>query len=474
VPDQMEQPMMRNEHIVRAHQAPEQAINPYTSDPWRVIHVDNSASDSPMGDGTAASPLTTLAQAEAAATEAFDVVYISTGNSVNSPYGGSFTFQDDNQYLVGQGSSLIIPTVSCGQIALASLTGGSTDYPVLSNPSGASIVLTNGGYYDPTVNHLKVLGSAVAITDGVGMPGSSTATISDVTIVGTGASQTGVVIQDLASGGGTFNFTNVRLNGLTADGFVVDGQAANGIAARVNIESSSIEDTSGSAIVVNDVVGAGRVRLSKSTIKGTTDAGITITGGKAIVESGTITNVGTAGVMVAAKPVINPPDPLVASGTSTVQVVDSVIVATVGVQGASVNSGDVVNLTINNNAFIAAKGGNGINLSVDAGTMNTNIVGNAFGVRGTTAFITGTAGGITSPATVDSAIYLTTANPAAGLNNLTVKAVNADNLRALNTNASVTTSPQQNPINTGTTAPVVPPPPPPNYNPAVVVPLPPL
>jgi len=49
VPDQMEQPMMRNEHIVRAHQAPVQAINPFTSDPWRVIHVDNTASNAATG-----------------------------------------------------------------------------------------------------------------------------------------------------------------------------------------------------------------------------------------------------------------------------------------------------------------------------------------------------------------------------------------------------------------------------------------
>ena len=35
VPDQMEQPMMRNEHIVRAHRTPEVAINPETGTPWR-------------------------------------------------------------------------------------------------------------------------------------------------------------------------------------------------------------------------------------------------------------------------------------------------------------------------------------------------------------------------------------------------------------------------------------------------------
>jgi hypothetical protein len=475
VPDQMEQPMMRNEHIVRAHQAPVQAINPFTSDPWRVIHVDNTAGNSPAGKGTAASPYTTLTQTGTGATQAYDIVYVHQGNSLNSPYGGTFTFQAENQYLIGQGSSFVIPTASCGDLSFASVAGTSTSYPVLSNPSGASIELSSGGgnSINPTVDHISIVGSAVGITDGNGMPGSSTATVNDVVIQGSGAGQTGVVILDQASGGGTFNFTNMQLSGLTADGFVVDGQKTNGITARVNIESSSIENTSGSAVVVNDVVGSGRVRLSNSTIKGTTDAGVVVTGGKAIVEAVTISNVGTAGVAVAATPVITPADPLITSGTSTVQVVNSTIEATIGVQATSLNAGDVVNLTINQNSLVAANGGNGINLAVDAGTMNTNIVGNRVRVPETTAFTTGTAGGITDPAAVASAIYLTTVSPAIGLNNLTVKAVSQDNLTALNHNATVTTSPQLNPINTGTSIPLVPPPPPPNYNPAIIVPLPP-
>jgi hypothetical protein len=131
-----------------------------------------------------------------------------------------------------------------------------------------------------------------------------------------------------------------------------------------------------------------------------------------------------------------------------------------------------VNLTVNQNVLTSPLGGNGINLAVNNGKMNANLVGNAISNRATTALTTGTAGGITSPANVASNIYLTTSNTTSGLNNLTIKAASQDNLVALNRNATVTTAPPFNPTNTGTTSPLVPPPPPPVYDPSKIVPLP--
>jgi hypothetical protein len=60
-----------------------------------------------------------------------------------------------------------------------------------------------------------------------------------------------------------------------------------------------------------------------------------------------------------------------------------------------------------------------------------------------------------------SNILLTTSG--SNLTNLTIKAANETNLRAINYDASV----GQQPVLTGTT-----PPPPPNYDPSVIVPLP--
>jgi hypothetical protein len=475
VPDQMEQPMMRNEHIVRAHQAPVQAINPFTSDPWRVIHVDNTATNAPSGNGTDANPYTTLAQAQTAASAAYDIVYVHQGNSLNSPYAGTFTFQADNQYLLGEGSNVSIPTVDCGFLSIANISSASSNYPTLSNPTGDSIVLTNGASTNPTVDHLQVVGSAIGITDGNGLPSGGIATINDVVIKGNGAGQTGVLIQDISGGDGTFNFMNMKLSNLTADAFVVDGNVTGGSNPQVNISDSSIDNTTGSAVVVNDIVkddftGQGGVRLANSTIDGTTDAGVTVSGGIALIEGVDMISIGTAGVSVTGRP--NTSDPLVTAGTSTVQVVNSTIAAVIGVQGSSPNSGDLLNLTINQNRFTSPSGGNGVNLAVGGGKINTYIVGNTFNAPATTTITTGTAGGITAPGALASNIYLTTSDTAGGLNNLTVKAVSADNLTAINRNATVTTSPQQNPINTGTSSPLVPPPPPPNYDPSVIVPLP--
>ena len=341
----------------------------------------------------------------------------------------------------------------------------------------AAIVLTNGAAKDVTVDHLKIVGSPVGISDGDGLP-SGKATINDVQIVGNAPGQTGVVIQDKAGGNATFNFTQMSLQGLTADGFVVDGQATGGSSPMVNISNSTIRNTSGSALVVNDIVGSGRVRLANSTIDGTTAAGVTVTGGNAVVQSSIIKNVGTYGVQVSGAPVIS--GTTQPSGTSTVQVVDSTITAQIGVQGSAPNTGDLLNLTINQNSFFAPFGGNGINLAINgtgatpntSGVINANIVGNQISVIPTTAVATGTAGGITSPASVHSDIYLTTSNTTTGLTSLSIKAASQDNLVALNRNATVTTNPIFNPANTGTSSPLTPPPPPPNYDPALIVPLP--
>jgi hypothetical protein len=494
VPDQMEQPMMRNEHIVRAHQAPEQAINPFTNTPWRIIHVDNSATDAPTGNGTAESPFTRLAtdgspaatarNANSAANQPYDIVFVHQGNSLNSPYAGGFIFNADNQYLVGEGTSLQVPTVSCGFVPIWT-AAGSPQYPVITNSANpaaiAAIDLTNGSATNATVDHLQITGATVGISDGSGMPAGGRATVNDVRINGTAPSQTGVVIADQQGNGGTFDFTNMALTNLTADGFVVDGQDSTGAIVGnpfVNISNSTIKNTSGSAIVANAIAGEGRVRLANSVIDGTTGAGVTVTGANAIVQSSTIARVGLSGVEVSGAPVIA--GVTQTTGTSTVQVVDSTIAAAIGVQGSAPNAGELLNLTINQNKLIAPFGGNGINLAIngsgtaagDSGVINANIVGNTIAVRGTTAVATGTAGGITSPATVRSDIYLTTSNTTAGLNSLSIKAASQDNLVALNRNATVTTNPIFNPVNTGTTSPLTPPPPPPNYNPALVVPLP--
>jgi len=461
VPDQMEQPMMRNEHIVRAHQAPVQAINPVTGKPYEVFHVDNSLTRLPAGTGTWENPFTTLQQAQNAATQSYDIVFVHYGQSATCPYetpADGYTFQADHQYLVGEGTSLQLCTANCGRVNLWSATPA-TVYPVITNPArttagAAAIVLTNGATTGATVDHVQITGAQIGITDGVGLPGNGIATVNDVRITGNGPSQTGVLIQDAAGNGGTVNFTSMQLRNLTADGFVVDGQNVGN--PDVNISNSTIKNTSGSAVVVNGIAGTGRVRLAGSTIDGATGPGVTVSGGNAIIETTTIRNVGNYGVAVSGSPIINSV-PLI-GGTSTVQVASSRIESTIGVQGSAPNAGDLVNLTVNGNVLSSPGGGNGVNLAVAQGLINANVNSNRINgqltsVVGTTT-TTGTGVGVSN-------IQLSTSGT--GVSNLTIKAANQTNLRAINYDATV----GQQPLLTGTAAP-----PPPNYDPAVVVPLP--
>ena len=168
VPDQLEQPMMRNEHIVRGHQTPLVCGNRVTGQPWKVIHVDNTAAAG--GNGTAEAPFTNLADAQTAAQQAWDIVYVHEGNSRVAPnfYSDPFAFQADNQFLVGSGGPLTIEVGSqCGTFNPASgaflytIPAQSTNNPLLSNP-GATSIDTNG-QGGLTIANLDIVGSNEAL-----------------------------------------------------------------------------------------------------------------------------------------------------------------------------------------------------------------------------------------------------------------------------------------------------------------------
>ncbi|MGB8852790.1 MAG: hypothetical protein WCC69_04410 [Pirellulales bacterium] len=268
VPDQMEQPMMRNEHIVRAHQEPVVATNPATGAAWQVFHVDNTAT--PGGDGSAEAPFATLEEAVTRSTnDPYDIVYVHAGSSTaNTPYitpVGGFMFGATNQYLIGEGSTLAIPTELCGNRAF--FAGSQSDvYPVISNPIGPAIAVDQAG---AQVNHLSIVGSAIGISDGGGIAAPGVATIGDVMIAGNGgAGQRGILI---ANSTGTFTFDNVRLSNLSNDGLVL--AATNG---RVTLTSGSFGSIAGTAI---------RVSGSNAELTGSNTI-ITATKGTAIDASG--------------------------------------------------------------------------------------------------------------------------------------------------------------------------------------------
>jgi len=290
VPDQVEQPMMRNEHIVRARQVPEVAINGTTGDAWQVFHVDNSAA--PGGTGTVEAPFTTLAEAEAAAVTAYDIVYVHVGNSAIAPYftpAAGYTFANTNQYLIGEGSTLAIPTLSCGPKQF--FTGnGSSDYPQISNPLGAAIAVNQAG---TQVSHFQITGSPVGISDGSGIAAPDEAMISDIIIQGSpGLATRGI---DITKSSGTFTFDNVRLTGLANSGLAVSS------AATVNLANSSLTDVQGAGVLAS---GAGsKVNVSNSSLRGTTGNAVEASGAAAqiVLASSTLSNT-TGNAVVAAGP----------------------------------------------------------------------------------------------------------------------------------------------------------------------------
>ena len=502
VPDQMEQPMMRNEHVVRAHQAPEQAINAMTGKPYEVFHVDNTMTRLPAGTGTFENPYTTLQQAQTAATADYDIVFVHIGQSPTCPYEtpiGGYQFQANNQYLVGEGTSLKLCTANCGQIDLWANTV-STKYPVITNSSGPAVVLTNaaGTTSGATVDHIRITGSPVGISDGVGLPAASgttgpgTATVNDVQIYGNGPGQRGVEIKDLAANNGTFNFSRMNLQNLTNDGFVVS--AGDGGNPNVNLSNSTINNTSGSGVLVENVVDTGRVRVTGSTITNSSQAGVFVGNGNAYVGTSTFNKNALAGVYV------QDSDPTVSgtgAGVSTVQVTNSDFKGNpVGIWAVA-NTG-TTNMTITNN-FITTNsypaGANGVILAVGnvtgsgtTGVLNAAVVGNAITPVLTTTVVdtattTTTTGTTTSTTTTYSSIgnilvstagtpIIDTSGNVTGFNSsgtLNIKAADQAQLQSMNGNAGVALLPV--PVLSGSTQYYVIPPPP-TFDTSLMVPLP--
>tara|TARA_Y100000385_G_scaffold286411_1_gene348366 strand:- start:3220 stop:6492 length:3273 start_codon:yes stop_codon:yes gene_type:complete len=200
VPDQMEQPMFRNEHIVRANETPMVAFNPTNNnEPWQVVHVDNTAL--PGGNGTIEAPVQTLAAAQIdgstdnLATQAWTITYVHQGNATSTfdAYTDEFRFRAPNQFLVGSGGPLTIGTQPINGSTLLTIGALTAGNPVLSNQLGASVLIPGSGTAgnpapapgDPTL--LPIAGPAGG------------ATVANLSIIG---SQIGIDASgDLSNGG---------------------------------------------------------------------------------------------------------------------------------------------------------------------------------------------------------------------------------------------------------------------------------
>ena len=271
VPDQVEQPMMRNEHIVRAHQTPIVALNPNNGgQPWRVIHVNNAAT--PVGNGTAVSPFKSIVNANTAATSPWDIVVVAQGSG---PYDGSFSPLSSNQYFIGQGSPYYVPTANCGPINIG---GSGNTRPILTNPTGASINLSNG----LIANNFNIVDSAIGISGsgdltGAGSGRPSLARHIDIYRTDATASTQGVVISN-ATGDAAFRDVNIgrfvtlpdgstQAQTMTNGSFIVEGGDPS-----IDFANGSIVNTEDSIIRVTGTIG-GNVVLTANPGSPFTDTG---------------------------------------------------------------------------------------------------------------------------------------------------------------------------------------------------------
>ena len=315
VPDQLEQPMMRNEHIVRAHQTPEIVMNPQNGNAlWNVIHVNNAAAAG--GNGTAEAPFTTLQEAQAAATSPWDIVYVNEGTSTllsGTTYGGTFAFQQPNQFLVGSGGPLTLAAQpGCGVNGLFTIAAQTTANPVLSNPAGTSV--DTNGQGGVTLANLTVTGSGEGLVasggmDGTAQPFGTTAnpygtsisnaggsSVRNVTFTGDGtaAAQRGVRI-DGATGG--IEFTDTSIANMTRTGLLIQNNTGTTDVSYNGIIFSDTTNTGGQVsplIVIRNNSGTGNYDIAS----GNPPAGSLITANQ-------VTDVGGEGIIIQANAATN-------------------------------------------------------------------------------------------------------------------------------------------------------------------------
>ena len=250
VPDQVEQPMMRNEHIVRAHQTPVAAVNPVTGQAWNVIHVDNTSNV--LGNGTAEAPFNTLTKGQTAAANPYDIIFVHTGSSTITPYQANWVFQAENQILVGEGSTLQLATANCGYKQFFLGTGNTR--PVLAS-DGTAITLANG----VLVDHFLIQNAMVGIAGDAGL--TAGASVNDVHLVGTNAAgQVGVHLDQVPSG--TVTLTNMLVQNM-GRGLWIDGGAADVTFQGLISQQGS---TAESLLVQNKTGGTVNVNVTNSTL----------------------------------------------------------------------------------------------------------------------------------------------------------------------------------------------------------------
>ncbi len=325
VPDQMEQPMMRNEHIVRAHQNAVVATNPITGQPWRVIHVDNNTTSPATGNGSITNPVASLGgtgvqpSAEDIATNQYDIILVhsSTIPYSNTPFPARapnmFSFRESNQLLIGDGSAQTVPTLECGNILISTSVNPSL-YPIISPQANDTGIFIASNRFNETVSGFDIRASNIGIN---GQSATGTNTFNDLTInagiigieIGGGANYD--MSDDIAfsdqSGTGLLNNGQGEITLTNATFSNISGTAIETNAGTIRATSVAISDTLGDGIIVGNTsnptpppnfLPAPLLEMTSSTITNSGGSGIILDGNGSIsLNSSQIAGSGTNGIL---------------------------------------------------------------------------------------------------------------------------------------------------------------------------------
>jgi len=252
---------VRNDHIVRFSEAPVLAFDPETGLAFNVIHVNNTA-DPTQGNGTAETPFTNLADAEANSGFA-DVIVVDVGDGTSNGLDTGIVLQD-YQRLFGSGGDILLGLDDGTFFELP----GTADGPTLSNPGGLNVITLADSN---TIQNINVDGAGA--TNGIGGDGFNNATITDVNVANAdenGASITnftgnllidqssfnGNIADGLSVVGTTDPNSTIQLSDTTFDGNGNDGiQISQVASSTINLSGVSTSDNAADGLRIEDQVG---------------------------------------------------------------------------------------------------------------------------------------------------------------------------------------------------------------------------
>ncbi len=324
VPDQMEEPMLRNAHVVRYARNPVAARNPSTGALWNVTHVDNTAPTG--GNGTAERPFSvladtsTVAQAANSAVDALGRVKLRPGvdsqNSILFVHRGTGTSIDydvqpgsillqPGQQMLGEG----VPHTVLTQGVPLTFTGSPGPTPQITSSAGAVPPVTLDGD-GAAISGFRIQQSVVGVRVSPNVNGASGIGPARIDRLAIERAGTGIEIDDVAGAvtvsrtvidraglgvgiretvpgqlTGTIQFTETVISNAVGTSLQVSGGAA------VIDYRGRMQQSGGNQLVsIADTTG-GSVRLAAGARVGATDNALVQDGGRGITVTRTVGDV---------------------------------------------------------------------------------------------------------------------------------------------------------------------------------------